>query len=152
MYYQGMRPAVNIPLSVTRVGRQTLDKLTRDMNKNLTAFLAQYDKLMNLSHFGQELTDDVKQQLRVGELIYEFFKQPYQMTIPLNVQLIIISLIWQAAIIDKEMLTKVKTGLIAAHTKPEEQKYFADLTGTPDMKSFNEKVINDKDKLMAFAG
>src|SRR5258708_6702594 len=48
IYYQGMRPAVNIPLSVTRVGRQTVDKLTRDVNKNLTSFLANYEKLQNL--------------------------------------------------------------------------------------------------------
>src|SRR6185437_420062 len=73
IYYQGMRPAVNIPLSVTRVGRQTLDKLTRDVNKNLTSFLANYEKLQSLSHFGQELTDDVKRDLRIGELIYKFF-------------------------------------------------------------------------------
>jgi len=51
IYFQGMRPAVNIPLSVTRVGRQTSDKLTRDVNKNLTAFLSKYEKLQKSFSF-----------------------------------------------------------------------------------------------------
>src|SRR5947199_61283 len=90
IYYQGMRPAVNIPLSVTRVGRQTLDKLAREINKNLTAFLSQYDKYQNLSHFGQELTDDVKKALKRDDTIYNFFNQPYQLTVPLHVQMAIL--------------------------------------------------------------
>src|ERR1700722_6888184 len=114
IYYQGLRPAVNIPLSVTRVGRQTVDKLTRDVNKNLTAFLADYEKLQNLSHFGQELTDDVKKQLRIGELVYKFFNQPYQLTIPLTIQLIILSMILQNIIDSKENLDKAKKALLNA--------------------------------------
>src|SRR5258708_36743143 len=151
IYYQGLRPAVNIPLSVTRVGRQTLDKLAREMNKNLTAFLAQYTKLQSLSHFGQELTEDVKKKLRLGDLIYKFFNQPYQVTIPSSVQLIILSLILQDIIQDKEMLEKVKNGLIAASYDRGNQKMLYDLVAMKDVDSFNEKVMQSKESLMALA-
>ncbi len=151
IYYQGLRPAVNIPLSVTRVGRQTLDKLAREMNKNLTAFLAQYTKLQSLSHFGQELTEDVKKKLRLGDLIYKFFNQPYQVTIPSSVQLIILSLILQDIIQDKEMLEKVKNGLIAASYDRGKQKMLYDLVAMKDVDSFNEKVMQSKESLMALA-
>jgi len=149
IYFQGMRPAVNIPLSVTRVGRQTSDKLTRDVNKNLTAFLSKYEKLQNLSHFGQELTADVKKDLRVGDLIYEFFKQPYQLTIPLTIQLIIISMILQSFIESKEALEKAKIGLIAAYHQDQPKQFLMELAVVNDLKTFNEKIAKDKDKLLA---
>lgn len=148
IYYQGMRPAVNIPLSVTRVGRQTVDKLTRDVNKNLTAFLADYERLQNLSHFGQELTDDVKKSLKIGELVYKFFNQPYQLTVPLTIQLIILSMILQNIIDSKEMLDKAKKTLLNAFHAEQPQKYLMELAVANDLKTFNEKVLKDKDKLL----
>jgi F-type H+-transporting ATPase subunit alpha len=150
IYYQGMRPAVNIPLSVTRVGRQTLDKLAREINKNLTAFLSQYDKMQNLAHFGQELTDDVKKQLRLGELVYKFFNQSYHETVPVPVQLIILSLILQNVIQNKDMLEKTKKGLINAFMYPHfgGQKLFFEIKNTNDLKVFNENVIKHKDILL----
>lgn len=151
IYYQGMRPAVNIPLSVTRVGRQTLDKLSREINKNLTAFLASYDKLQNISHFGQELTDDVKKKLHQGDLVYKFFNQPYQLTVPKQVQMIILSLILQDFIADNEMLDKVKLGLIAAYYDRGKQKILYDVVKTNDVKVFDENVMKNKDTLLGFA-
>ncbi len=150
IYYQGMRPAVNIPLSVTRVGRQTMDKLSREVNKSLTAFLTQYDKLQNLSHFGQELTDDVKKSLRLGEMIYKLFNQPYQLTVPISVQLILLSMILQNLIENKEVLEKVKIGLIRAFTFPHYggQKLLFEIKNTQDIKTFNENVLKYKDKLL----
>ena len=150
IYYQGMRPAVNIPLSVTRVGRQTMDKLSREVNKDLTAFLTQYEKLQNLSHFGQELTDDVKKHLRLGDMVYKLFNQPYQLTIPTSVQLILLSMILQDLIVNKEALEKVKNGLINAYTFPHHcgQRLLFDIKNTNDIKQFNENVLKNKDILL----
>lgn len=149
IYYQGMRPAINIPLSVTRVGRQTLDKLAREINKDLTSFLAEYNKLLTISHFGQELTDDVKKKLRLGDMVNKFFNQPYQVTIPLQTQLIIIALIMGDLIPDKETLDKVKSGLTAAAYDRGKQKILFDLTNTKNSKEFSETVLKNKDQLFA---
>ncbi len=94
VYYRGVRPAVNISLSVTRVGRQSQTNLSRSINRELTAFLALYDKMQNLSHFGAELTDTVKQVLATGEMVYSFFEQPYEVVVPLEVQIILFSMLW----------------------------------------------------------
>lgn len=150
IYYEGRRPAVNIPLSVTRVGRQTLDKLTREVNKILTSFLLQYVKLSNLSHFGQELTDDVKRDMKIGDLLYKFFNQPYQLTIPLTIQLIILSLIMQSIIGTEEDLQRIKNGLILAFDKDEWQKYLFDLATAKSYDELNKKVMDNKDKLLSF--
>ena len=148
IYFQGMRPAVNIPLSVTRVGRQVSDKLTRDVNKNLTIFLAKYEKMLNLSHFGQELTEQTKKDLRTGDLINEFFKQPYQLTIPLTVQLIVLSLILQAFVTSKEELANAKKNLIKAFYTDQPKKFLLDLAIVNDLKTFNERVMKNKDTLL----
>jgi F-type H+/Na+-transporting ATPase subunit alpha len=150
MYYQGMRPAVNIPLSVTRVGRQTLDKLSREINKDLTSFLVQYNKLQNISHFGQELTDEVKNKLTQGELINKFFNQPYQLTVPKSAQLIIISLILQGIFKSIDDLEKYKNGIINASYDRKNQKILFDITNTKDIKDFHSKVLQHKDILLGF--
>ena len=152
IYYQGLRPAINLPLSVTRVGRQTLDTLSREINKNLVAFLSSYDKLQNLAHFGQELTDDVKKNLRLGEMVYAFFNQPYQITVPKPVQMIVLSMILQNLIVDKQELAQVKTGLIAAYYDRGKQKILYEVVDdAKDIKTFNDNVLKNKDHLMAIA-
>jgi F-type H+-transporting ATPase subunit alpha len=151
IYYQGLRPAVNIPLSVTRVGRQTLDKLAREVNKTLTSFLAQFEKLQALSHFGQELTDDVKKQLRIGELIFKFFNQPYHLTVPSAIQLIVLSMLMQDIIQTKEVLDKVKDGLINSFYKEEPKKWLMELVAAPDYKTMDATILKNKDKLLQLA-
>ncbi len=151
IYYQGRRPAINIPLSVTRVGRQTLDKLTREINKNLTVFLSQYAKLQNLSHFGQELTEEVKKNLRIGDLLYKFFNQPYQLTIPLTIQLIILAMIMQDIINSKETLEKMRNGLLQSFAQDKWQTYLFELATAKDYPAFTQNIINNKDKLLTLA-
>jgi F-type H+-transporting ATPase subunit alpha len=151
IYYQGMRPAVNVPLSVTRVGRQTLDKLSRDVNKNLTSFLAEYTKLQNISHFGQELTAEVKKKLLQGDLMNKFFNQPYQQTVPHEVQLIVVSMILHDLILTKEDLDKAKENLIRASYDKINQKLFFDITNTKDVKVLQENIEKNKEQIFALA-
>jgi len=148
IYFEGMRPAVNIPLSVTRVGRQTLDKLSREVNKELTSFLVEYNRLQTISHFGQELTDTVKKKLMQGELINAFFKQPYQLTVPRMVQLIIISMIMQGIISTSDQLNDLKMGIISASYTKEYEKIFTDITDVKDLKTLNDNVVKNKDILL----
>src|SRR5947209_5126427 len=143
-----MRPAVNSPVSVTRVGRQTLSKLKREINKELTAFLSQYEKLQNLSHFGQELTNDVKKALARGDLVYSFFNQPYQLTIPANVQLVMLSLIMQDGITDKKTMETAREKLTTAYADTKVKELIDTLTKTSDVKVFNENVIKQKEALL----
>ncbi len=148
IFYQGIRPAVNIPLSVTRVGRQTLGKIAREANKILMTFLSHYDKLLSLSHFGQELTEDVKKALQMGETIYKFFNQSYEEIIPPPVQILIISMIFNE-MIKKENLDKIKNNLIEAYNQPEKQKFILNLSKAQDFKEFNENIINNKSALLS---
>lgn len=99
-FYNGKRPAINIQLSVTRVGRQTQTNVKREVNRELGAFLSAYEKSQNYSHFGAELTDEIKHMIATGEKIYAFFDQHYNLIIPNDVQLILFALIWLNALPD----------------------------------------------------
>jgi F0F1-type ATP synthase alpha subunit len=94
VFSNGRRPAVNIALSVTRAGKQTQSKLKKDINSTLSAFLAKYEKLQNFSHFGAELSPDIVKNLKRGEKLYEFFNQHYDLSIPEEIQLMFLALIW----------------------------------------------------------
>ncbi len=152
IYYQGLRPAINLPLSVTRVGRQTLDTLSREINSYLVAFLTSYEKLQNLSHFGQELTDDVKKNLHLGELVYAFLNQPYQLTVPKPVQMIILSMLLQNLVLNKQELEVIKNGLINAYYDRGKQKILYEIVDdTKTIEAFNANVLKNRDHLIALA-
>ncbi len=93
---RGHRPAVNTLLSVTRVGRQTQTSLARDISRELSTFFAYYQKMQNFTHFGAELTDNVKRILSMGGKVDAFFQQPSLPT-PLPLQLYLFSLLWKGS-------------------------------------------------------
>lgn len=151
VYYKGVRPAVNIPLSVTRVGRQAQSVLSRSINRELTAFLALYDKMQNLSHFGAELTDTVKQVLSTGEMVYAFFEQQYKVVVPLEVQTILFSLLWLKFFekTDKDSIAKYREALLKSYSNPSNKQLIDSFLQSS--KSFNEllgKVAQYKQQLL----
>jgi F-type H+-transporting ATPase subunit alpha len=95
LFIKGRRPAVNMFLSVTRVGRQTQSELDRTINRELNSFLTLYDKLQNFVHFGAELTTSVKETLSQGERILDFFTITSEKAIFPHMQLILFGLLWQ---------------------------------------------------------
>jgi F-type H+-transporting ATPase subunit alpha len=121
-YNEGKRPAINIPLSVTRVGKQTQTKLKREINGKLSAFLATYAKTESYSHFGAELSDAVKAQLSRGKNIFFFFDQPYNLVTPVPVQLLLFALIWSDYLNGKtkEEIHLLRTQMIDAYTSSPE--------------------------------
>jgi F-type H+-transporting ATPase subunit alpha len=94
LYFEGRRPAVNIPLSVTRVGRQAQTPLFRSINREVGAFLRLYESVQNLSHFGAELSATVLGTLKMGENIYRFFDQDGEDLMPTTVVAVVFALIW----------------------------------------------------------
>lgn len=93
VFNQGRRPAINIPLSVTRVGRQTQTPLVRDINRELFTFLGSLEKMQNLSHFGAELPQSGKDILEKGEMVYNFLNQSVDEVVPSNIQKVILGMV-----------------------------------------------------------
>ena len=149
-FSKGRRPAINIPLSVTRVGRQTQSVLKREINREITAFLGSYDRIQSFSHFGAELSEKIKSTLRLGEKLQTFFDQDYHLNIPEEVQLVILSLIWLHHLDDKpnDRIDFLKKSLTKAYGNPEIRKMMQAVVSVPSFHQLLIQVAKKKDDLM----
>ena len=93
-YNQGIRPAVNPFLSVTRVGLQAQSPLIRDMNRQIASYLVRLENLKDFMHFGAEISEQVKQNLELGMRVSTYFEQDHHEIIPLNLSAFMIASIW----------------------------------------------------------
>ena len=80
LFNQGVRPAVNAELSVSRVGGAAQTKAIKKMTKALRLELAQYHELVAFAQFGTELDEVSRRQLARGRIIVELLKQEEHMT------------------------------------------------------------------------
>jgi len=94
LFSQGRIPAVNYFLSVTRVGRQTQSQIRWGINRELDTFLTLFEKTESFVHFGAELNVGIKTTLAMGERILGFFGQHMDRVLPINLQILLFSLIW----------------------------------------------------------
>jgi F-type H+/Na+-transporting ATPase subunit alpha len=76
LFYAGVRPAVNVGISVSRVGGAAQTKAMRSVAGRLRLDLAQYRELEAFAQFGSELDPATQRQLARGERIVEVLKQP----------------------------------------------------------------------------
>ena len=76
LFNQGIRPAVNVELSVSRVGGAAQTKAIKKVTKSLRLELAQYNELLDFSQFGTELDIISQRRLTRGALAQEILKQP----------------------------------------------------------------------------
>lgn len=78
LFYQGVRPAINVGISVSRVGSAAQTKAMKKVSGTIKLDLAQYYELAAFSQFSSELDPVTKQQLARGERVVESLKQrPY---------------------------------------------------------------------------
>lgn len=76
LFNAGIRPAINIGFSVSRVGTKAQTKAMKKVAGMLRLDLAQYRELAAFAHFGAELDENTRQQLARGERMIEILKQP----------------------------------------------------------------------------
>lgn len=134
-YFNGRRPAIDPTMSVTRVGKQAQGNLKRELSHEIAIFLSQYERSLNYSHFGAELSQKVKEVIRKGDLLYQFFDQHYDDVLPEPVQLVLLTLIWLGSIdkLANVSIVECKNRLAAAYSKPEFKKLFDTFAVSPSM-------------------
>lgn len=75
LFNQGIRPAINVELSVSRVGGAAQTVAVKRMSKALRLELAQYNELLSFAQFGTELDEVSQRQLSRGSIAVEILKQ-----------------------------------------------------------------------------
>ena len=100
LFNSGMRPAVNVGLSVSRVGGSAQIKAMKKIAAPIRVELAQYRELAAFAQFGSELDADTTEKLAQGERIREMLKQPQYKPMPVEYQVIIIYAVTKKFVID----------------------------------------------------
>jgi len=75
LFYQGIRPAISVGLSVSRVGGSAQTKAIKSVAGSLRISLAQFRELAAFSQFSTDLDEETKQRLQRGERLTELLKQ-----------------------------------------------------------------------------
>src|SRR6266487_573573 len=88
LFYQGIRPAVDVGISVSRVGGAAQIRAMRSVAGTLKLDLAQYRELEAFSTFGSELDAVSRAQLDRGERLVELLKQPLNSPMPVEEQVV----------------------------------------------------------------
>jgi F-type H+/Na+-transporting ATPase subunit alpha len=107
LFYQGIRPAISVGLSVSRVGSAAQIKGMKQVSGRIKLDLAQYRELAAFAQFGSDLDAKTQAQLERGKRIVEVFKQPQYNPMPVQVQ---VAVLWtvQNGLMDDVPVEKIK--------------------------------------------
>ena len=90
LFFAGVRPAINVGLSVSRVGGSAQEKAMKQVAGTLRLDMAQYRELEAFAAFGSDLDATTQKQLTRGARLVEILKQPQYKPLPMNKQVTIL--------------------------------------------------------------
>jgi len=90
LFYKGIRPAVNVGLSVSRVGSAAQTKVMKEVAGSLKLELALYREVAIFSQFDADIDESTKDILKNGQLLTEVLKQPQNQPLSLYRQVLIL--------------------------------------------------------------
>ena len=90
LFYQGVRPAISVGLSVSRVGSSAQIKAMKQVAGRIKLDLAQFRELAAFAQFGSDLDAATQAKIERGKRVVEIFKQPQYNPIPVDVQAVIL--------------------------------------------------------------
>jgi F-type H+-transporting ATPase subunit alpha len=107
LFYQGVRPAISVGISVSRVGSAAQLKAVKQVAGQLKGDLAQFRELAAFAQFGSELDAATQAKIDRGRRIVELFKQPQHSPIAVEV---LVGIIWavQNGYVDDVPVERVK--------------------------------------------
>jgi len=107
LFYQGIRPAISVGISVSRVGSAAQVKAMKQVAGRIKLELAQFRELAAFAQFGSELDAKTQAQIERGKRIVEVFKQPPYHPMPLEVQ---VAVLWtvQNGFLDDVAVGRIK--------------------------------------------
>ena len=126
LFNAGNRPAVNVGLSVSRVGGAAQTKAMKKANANLRIELAQYKDMESFSQFSSDLDAETRRQLEHGKALMELLKQPLYQPKSDAEQVVLLTLAAHG------VLDEIKTAELRQKTSAFVRQFRADPSGVMD--------------------
>ena len=138
LFNAGNRPAVNVGLSVSRVGGAAQTKAMKKANANLRIELAQYKDMESFAQFSSDLDAETRRQLEHGKALMEMLKQPLYQPKSDAEQVVILTLASHG------MLDSLPTTEQRAKTTAFVRQFRADVSGTMDAITASGKITPEQ--------
>ena len=126
LFNAGNRPAVNVGLSVSRVGGAAQTKAMKKANANLRIELAQYKDMESFAQFSSDLDAETRRQLDHGKALMEMLKQPLYQPKSDAEQVVLLTLASHG------VLDEIPTAELRTKTSAFVRQFRADVSGTMD--------------------
>ena len=151
LFNAGNRPAVNVGLSVSRVGGAAQTKAMKKANSNLRIELAQYKDMESFAQFSSDLDAETRRQLEHGKALTEMLKQPLYQPKSDAEQVVVLTLASHGMLDDLPLADQ------RAKTNAFVRQFHADVSGTMDAITSTGKITQEQvDTILtawkAFAG
>ena len=145
LFYAGVRPALNVGLSVSRVGGAAQTKAMKKVAGQMRLDLAQFRALQAFAQFSSDLDPATKAQIERGQRLSEILKQLPYAPVPVEEQ---VAILWAGTngYLDEIPVEKVKEFEKAylGHLRLKEKKLLAEIA---DKKELDEKIISQLEKI-----
>lgn len=154
LFNGGIQPAVNVGLSVSRVGKVAQTKAMREVSGSLKLELAQYYELLAFSQFGSELDKSSQKALDRGQRAIEILKQPEHETYSFVDQVIFLFLL-KENYLNKLEIDKIKNFVVqfASYVKGAYNETYSEILKTKELSQSNiaqiKKAADEFSVLMA---
>lgn len=145
LFYAGTRPAVNVGLSVSRVGGSAQTKAMKSVAGKLRLDLAQFRELQAFAQFSSDLDPETKAQIERGRRITEVLKQPPYSPVPVEEQ---VAILWAVTngYLDNLAVEKVKEfeGEYLKQLRLTQKKLMSEIA---EKKALDEKMTQNLEKI-----
>ena len=138
LFTAGNRPAVNVGLSVSRVGGAAQTKAMKKANANLRIELAQYKDMESFAQFSSDLDAETRRQLDHGKALMEMLKQPLYQPKADAEQVVLLTLASHG------VLDEIPTAELRTKTSAFVRQFRADVSGTMDKITATGKLEPDE--------
>ena len=138
LFNAGNRPAVNVGLSVSRVGGAAQTKAMKKANANLRIELAQYKDMESFAQFSSDLDAETRRQLDHGKVLMEMLKQPLYQPKSDAEQVVLLTLASHG------VLDEIPTAELRTKTSAFVRQFRADVSGTMDKITATGKLEPDE--------
>lgn len=144
LFNQGVRPAINVGVSVSRVGGAAQIKAMKEVAGSLRLDLSQYRELESFAAFASDLDATSKAQLERGERLVELLKQPQYQPMPVEEQVVSIFLGTGGHLdsVPVEDVRRFETELLD-HIRASEEKFLAGIRDSQKLSEEGEKQLTD---------
>jgi len=149
LFYQGIRPAVNVGISVSRVGSSAQTKAMKKVAGTIKGELAQYREMAAFAKFGSDLDATTQRQLARGERLTELLKQPQYAPLAVEEQVAVVYA-GTRGYLDGAATNQVRRfeSELLGHLHAKHQDLLDTIRTEKDIKSVEDRL---KDVLAAFA-